>query len=206
MLVKNLSLERKRVITVLKEQTVEELLEIFKKSGYRCIPVISQNGDYEGMVYKIHLKEHIYEQGGKLSDTIEVLIKHSDEFVKEDDSFVIALSKIKALPFIAVVKNKELKGILTHSSVMSVLEDSFGVKTGGVSFTMVSSDSKGMIKRLGELLKNENIEGLFTLDNGSVLMRRIVITIGKDKTDKEIEDLRLKVENAGFRVLSIERL
>jgi hypothetical protein len=63
-----------------------------------------------------------------------------------------------------------------------------------------------MIEKLMKILKNENIEGLFTLDNGSKLMRRVVLTINKEKTKKEIEELQKKIEKAGFRVLHIDYL
>jgi predicted transcriptional regulator len=206
MFIKDLYVEKPLVITTNKERTIEEVLTTFKESGYRCIPVIDEMGNYEGMIYKIHLKEYVYEEDGDKNETIEKLIKHQNEYINENSSFVEALSKIKAIPFIAVVKDMKLIGILTHSKVMGVIEDALGKTTGGFNITISTLEATGMIEKLMKILKNENIEGLFTLDNGSKLMRRVVLTINKNKSIKELEDLQIKIEKAGFRVLHIDYL
>ena len=206
MFIRDLYVEKPLVITTSKERTIEEVLTIFKESGYRCIPAIDEMGNYEGMIYKIHLKEYVYEEGGDKKETIEKLLKHQNEYLDEDSSFVVALSKIKALPFLSVVKDNKLIGILTHSRVMGVIEDALGKATGGFNITISTLEATGMIEKLMKILKNENIEGLFTLDNGSKLMRRVVLTINKEKSKKELEELQKKIEKAGFRVLHIDYL
>jgi len=63
-----------------------------------------------------------------------------------------------------------------------------------------------MIEKLTKTLRGENIEGMFTLDNGSVLARRVVITLEGDKSDDDIENLSDKLEKNGFRILHIDRI
>lgn len=206
MLVRDLYLPKQDVVIAHTEQTVMDVLTKIKESGYRCIPVVDSNEKYKGMIYKVHLIEYIYEDGGDKNTPVEQLLKHQDAFISERSSFLNALIDIKSLPFLNVVENGKLIGILTHNKVESVLEDAFGLTTGGINITISSTEAKGMIEKLTKTLRGENIEGMFTLDNGSVLARRVVITLEGDKSDDDIENLSHKLEKNGFRILHIDRI
>lgn len=206
MFVRDLYLELHNVVVVQNNQSVQEVYKTIKESGYRCIPVVDDAGNYQGMVYKVHLMEDLYEQESTNKETINHLLKHRDVFIQQRSPFLKALVAIKALPFISVVEEGKLLGILTHNKVESVLEDAFAVHTGGINLTLSSIEARGMIEKLTKALRGENIEGMFTLDNGSVVARRVVITLENGKTDKEIEKIQTKLENNGFRVLHIDRL
>lgn len=206
MFVRDLYLELNDVVVAKTNQSVQGVYETIKKSGYRCIPVVDEAGNYKGMVYKVHLMEDIYEQDGAEKENIDHLLQHKDVYIQQRSPFLNALIAIKALPFISVVEDNKLIGILTHNRVESVLEDAFGLHTGGVNLTLSSIEAKGMIKKLTKVLRGENIEGMFTLDNGSVVARRVVITLESGKTEKEIENIQENLENNGFRVLHIDHL
>lgn len=206
MFVRDLYLEEHEVVKVNVEQSVTEVFAAIKESGYRCIPVIDQNRLYKGMIYKVHLMEYIYEDGGDVNATIESLLHHQDVFISQRSPFLNALIEISSLPFISVVEEGKLVGILTHNKVESVLTDAFGLKTGGINITLSSIEAKGMIEKLTKALRGENIEGMFTLDNGSVVARRVVITLENGKTDEDIEHLKHKLEKAGFRILHIDHI
>jgi CBS domain-containing protein len=204
--IRDLLLERLAVKTVNDKQTVGEALKTIIESGYRSVPVVDANDMYKGMIYKVHLIEYLYEEKGDESAPIDSLIKHQDISITERASFLSALVGIKALPFLSVVENGKLIGVLTHNKVESVLEDAFGLTTGGINITLSSTEAKGMIEKLGKTLRHENIEGMFTLDNGSVLARRVVITLQSGKSDEEVDRLVEKLEKGGFRILQIEKL
>ena len=206
MLVRDLYLPKQDVVIAHTEQTVMDVLTKIKDSGYRCIPVVDSNEDYKGMIYKVHLIEYIYEDGGDKNTPVKQLLKHQDAFISERSSFLNALIDIKSLPFLSVVENGKLIGILTHNKVESVLEDAFGLTTGGINITISSTEAKGMIEKLTKTLRGENIEGMFTLDNGSVLARRVVITLEDGKTEEDIEKLSDKLEKNGFRILHIDHI
>lgn len=203
MLVRDLYLPKHEVVTANNDQTVIEVLEKIKESGYRCIPVIDGNDVYQGMVYKVHLIEYIYEDGGDKNTSVEQLLKHQKTFISERSSFLNALIEIKSLPFLSVVEDKKLIGILTHNRVESVLEDAFGLTTGGINITISSTEAKGMIEKLTKTLRGDNIEGMFTLDNGSVLARRVVITLD---AEADIDKLSEKLEKNGFRILHVDTI
>lgn len=204
MFVRDLYLDAHEVVKVNVAQNVTEVFALIKDSGYRCIPVIDDNGMYKGMIYKVHLMEYIYEDGGDVNATIESLLNHQDTFISQRSPFLNALIAIKALPFLSVVEDGLLVGILTHNKVESVLTDAFGLQTGGINITISSIEARGMIGKLTRTLRGENIEGMFTLDNGSVIARRVVITLESGKSEKEMDHLKEKLEKSGFRILHID--
>lgn len=206
MFVRDLYLELNDVIVVQNDKSVKDVYTILKESGYRCIPVTDENGNYKGMIYKVHLMEDLYEKDGEKKDTIDHLLSHTETSITPHTPFLQALVAIKALPFISVVQNGKLIGILTHNKVESVLEDAFGLHTGGINLTLSSIEAKGMIGKLTKVLRGENIEGMFTLDNGSVVARRVVITLESGRSQSEIESIKKKLESNGFRILHVDYL
>jgi len=206
MFVRDLYLEEHEVVKVNIEQSVTEVFAAIKESGYRCIPVIDNDGFYKGMIYKVHLMEYIYEDDGDVNANVESLLQHQDVFISQRSPFLNALIQIKSLPFISVVEDEKLVGILTHNKVESVLTDAFGLTTGGINITISSIEAKGMIEKLTRALRGENIEGMFTLDNGSVIARRVVITLESGKSEQDIENLKEKLEKSGFRILHVDHI
>ena len=206
MYIGDLLLKRIAVVTVNSDKTVGEALAKINDSGYRAVPVVDTDDTYQGAIYKMDLLEYLLEQNGDKNASISDLVKHKDIHLDENVSFLNALVEIKALPFISIVKDGKLTGILTHNQVESVLEDAFGLKTGGINLTVASSESGSTLERLAKTLRGEHIEGLFTLDNGSVLARRVVVTLRGDKTDEEIDKLKNKLDKNGFTTLQTNRI
>jgi CBS domain-containing protein len=188
--------------------TVQQAYDLLKETGYRCVPVLSEDGaHFKGQVYKVHILEYLYEQNGSQDASIESLLKNKDAFVTEDDSFFKSFLTIRRLPFLGVMSETgEFAGILTHANVMDVLEDSFGMKTGGYTLTVTTHEEKGALKRLFTQLKDYNVEGLLTLDNGEQYIRRIVVNLPKDLTENDIQQLVKKLEPKGFRVPYIDKI
>ncbi|MDW0113183.1 CBS domain-containing protein [Sporosarcina saromensis] len=204
--IRDLIVERLAVATVKADQSVAETLAKINETGFRCIPAVDDEDNYKGMIYKVDLLSYLYEEKGDDSHSINHLLKHQDIYLAEDASFLSALLKIKALPFISVVENGKLLGIITHNKIESVLEDAFGLKTGGINITLASTEARGMIRKLTTTLKDENIEGMLTLDNGSALARRVVLTLEDGKSDEEMKKMRDKLEKNGFRILQMHRI
>lgn len=188
------------------ESTVKEAYELLKESGYRSIPVLKENGTaFAGLIYKVDLLDHYVEKQGKDEDSIEHLIQDQDAFMYEEDSFFKTFLTIRRLPFLAVLNEKEeFSGIITHGNVMDVLEDSFGMKTGGYILTVGTKEHKGAIKDLVSTIKDVNIEGLLTLDNGDTYLRRIIINLSHEVSEKKLNKIIKKLEDKEFRVTSVD--
>ncbi|KZZ83550.1 MULTISPECIES: cyclic di-AMP binding protein CbpA [Bacillaceae] len=185
--------------------TVKEAYDQLKETGYRSIPVLGDGGKkFAGLIYKVTLLEYYHEMDGKDEDSIASLIKDEDAFILEEESFIKAFLTIKRLPFLAVInEDQEFAGIMTHTNIMEVLEDSFGMKTGGYLMTVATKEHKGAIKELVSTVKDVNIEGMLTLDNGDYL-RRIVVNLSHELTEKKLNKIISKLEEKDFRVTSID--
>ncbi|WP_121661112.1 cyclic di-AMP binding protein CbpA [Metabacillus litoralis] len=188
--------------------TVKEAYDYLKETGYRSIPVLKNEGKiFVGFIYKVHLLEHYVEHNGKESDPIEPLVQNQDAYIYEEDSFFKTFLTIRRLPFLAVLnEEKEFSGIITHSNIMDVLEDSFGMKTGGVLLTVGTKEHKGAIKDLVTAVKDINIEGLLTMDNGDKYIRRIILNLSGDLSEKKLQKVIKKLEDKEFRVTSVDRI
>ncbi|OZM58659.1 hypothetical protein CIB95_03570 [Lottiidibacillus patelloidae] len=187
---------------------VQQAYDLLKETGYRCVPVLSEDGtQFKGQIYKVTILEYLYENNGYHEESIEGLVKNKEAFVTEDDSFFKSFLSIRRLPFLGVISETgDFAGILTHANVMDVLEDSFGMRTGGYTLTVTTHEEKGALKRLLTLLKDYNVEGLLTLDNGEHYIRRIVVNLPKELSEQDIEQLVKKLEPKGFRVPYIDKI
>ncbi|WP_453990349.1 cyclic di-AMP binding protein CbpA [Bacillus nitroreducens] len=188
--------------------TIAQALQFLNETGFRSVPVLSKNGtQFEGLIYKVDILEYLYEKQGDADVNVSTLVESKDAYVFEEDSFFKAFLTIRRLPFIAVVNfEKEFKGIITHSNVMDVLEDSFGMKTGGYTLTIATIEHKGAIKELVSLIRDINIDGMLTLDNGETYLRRIILNLPGSLGDDRIQEIKRKLEAKEFRVTHIDRI
>ncbi|MRX73848.1 CBS domain-containing protein [Bacillus lacus] len=188
------------------DYTVKQAYELLKETGYRCVPVLTvKEKAFAGLIYKVDLLEHYVENKGRDEDSIEGLISDKDAFIFEEDSFIKTFISIRRLPFLAVLnEKKEFSGIITHANIMDVLEDSFGLKTGGHLLTVATKEHKGAIKDLVTAVKGVNIEGLLTLDNGDKYIRRIIVNLSRDTSEENLNRIIKKLEEKDFRVTYVD--
>lgn len=147
--------------------------------------------------------EHRCNEGLENIDVKEIM-EDKSAFIFERDSFFRAFYVIRRLPFLAVLNDyHEFVGILTHSNIFDVIEDSFGMQTGGYIITIATQDCKGTIKELGTLLKSYHIGSLFTLDNGDQYIRRVIVNITDNLSEKALEVLIAKLEKKDFELVML---
>ncbi|MCM3586644.1 CBS domain-containing protein [Mesobacillus maritimus] len=207
MFVRNVYVEKHKVTFCPSSYTTREALDLLRKTGFRCIPVVdTEKNQYKGQIYKVHLLEHLYENGGKSEDSVLKVVKEKDSSISRDSSLSLALLRIDRLPFLAVTNDDgEFLGIITHSVLMDLFRDGFGMKTGGYCFTVSIWEQTGAFLKLLKLLKSFNIEGAHTFGNGNELVRRLTFTIAEDN-EEVILKLKERIEKAGFRVLHVEKI
>lgn len=191
-------------------QTVKEAMAHLESVGFRCVPVLKQSSKkFVGNIYLASIYRYLLKKVGDESDSIEALIEDKDLSIQADSPFVEAFFKIRKYPFLPVLdEQNELEGILTHSKIIDILEQSWGVKNGVYSITVSSSIYKGALKNFISIVSSEaNIEGLLTLDDENRLFRRLVLTLSKKNVDdKKLEQLLKKLEKNGFRTLYVQSL
>ncbi|MFC7373245.1 cyclic di-AMP binding protein CbpA [Fictibacillus iocasae] len=209
MKIKSNFIPKAKVNYVTSSMPISEARQALIQSGYRCIPVLDDNEQrFEGLIYKETISDYIIEEKGSLNDAVLTLAKDKEASVSEEASFHKVLFSIRRLPFLAVTDEKgNFSGIVTHAKVMDILEDSYGLKVGGYSITVSTTEGKGSLMKLFSAISDEyNIEGVFTQDTGRQFLRRIVITFNRTVTLQQIEELVPKIEGNGFKVAEIEDL
>ncbi len=209
MKIKSNYIPKTKVTYITENTSISESRRQLIQSGYRCIPVLDEKEEkFRGLIYKETTSDYIIDEAGSTSDPVSKLIQDEESYVYEDTPYFKVLFSIRRLPFMAVIdQNGFFQGIVTHSKVMDILEDSYGIKKGGYSLTVSTTEGKGSLKKLFSSINDEyNIEGVFTQDAGKQFVRRIVITLNRSVSKEEVEQLIHKIEHSGFKVAEIEDL
>ena len=208
MLIKELSLAKTRVRTVPETVTLEEALELLEDYGYRCVPVVDETGKlYRGNIYRMHLYKHKSE-GGDMSLPATHLLKNATKYVHTYSSFYNIFFMIKDLPYITVLdENNHFYGILTHSALISLLEQSWNLKTGSYVLTIAVSGDKGDLANVSKIINRySSIMSTMTLDSEQDSIRRLIMTLEPDATASDVEKISEQLDRRGYRVIQAEDL
>lgn len=209
MLIRSLAIP-KRDLTVVKESaTLQEAIDILEESGYRCVPILDETGTlFRGNIYKMHIYRH-KANGGDMSLPVTHLLKNATKFISIDSSFFKIFFTIKELPYIAVLnKDNTFFGILTHSSLLNMLAQSWSVDAGSYVLTIVVPSRKGDLFQITKIInKTTSIANVITLDvSRDDVLRRVLITLPTDTTKVELETVITGLEKQAFKVVSVEDL
>ncbi|HAP5758007.1 TPA: CBS domain-containing protein, partial [Enterococcus faecalis] len=144
MLLKSVVIKKDNLTTVNESCTLEEALSILEDSGYRCVPILDESGKiFRGNIYKMHIYRH-KANGGDMSLPVTYLLKNATKFIYVNTSFFKVFFTIKELPYIAVLdENNYFYGILTHSTLLNILAQSWNVKQGSYVLTIASVGQQG---------------------------------------------------------------
>ncbi|MFC7684873.1 cyclic di-AMP binding protein CbpA [Ureibacillus sp. GCM10028918] len=206
MIIKQRLLKKNDVIWCKESDNSTQVLAKLKTSGYRCIPILDNNGQkFVGNAYKVAILEHMLEHE-KEEVPIAELARDQDGTIFEESSFFESFFSIKRLPYLAVLDEEQnFAGILTHSKVFELLEEAWGYKTGSCALTIALPDTEGILAKVLTLVKKKtSVHSVFTIDDDNWYLRRVILTLGKDAnqtTIKEIEELLHKV---GARLIDVE--
>lgn len=206
MLVKQKYMKKKEVVFVKETDTISDVLGQLNTSGYRCIPVVDASGEkFVGNIYKVHVLEYKL-NNGDMNGPVKLLTKQDDGFVHENSSFFEVFHSIKQLPYLAVVDTKGyFAGILPHSKVFELLEEAWGYKTGSCAITIALPDTDGiLIKVLTAVKKVWPLHCVFSLDDDTTYLRRVVITLTKGAKQSTVEELEVAILKQGARIIDIE--
>lgn len=192
------------------QQTVQSAMDFLESVGYRCVPVLNrEEGTFLGNIYLVDVYRYLLKGEGQAEDNIQYLMRDSNIMIHEEDPFINAFFDIREFPYLPVVDHdQKLVGILTHSKVIDVLQNSWGMKNGGYTITASSTVYQGALKKFVSVVTQQaNIEGLLTLDDEERLFRRFVVTLSAQSVDeKKVKWLESKLENNGYRVISVQKI
>lgn len=200
---------KQQVVCCREDFTIKEAQETLEKSGYRCVPVLDKTGIYfRGNIYIQEVYRAIVKENVNWDDSVTRLIEDEDIYIAESASFFRIFTNIKKYPYLAVTdENKQFTGILTHANVMSILEDSWGIKTGSYTMTVSTHEYQGALSTIVDAVKKyTNLQSLMSIDNESTFFRRIILTLPSDTTEETMKKTVKELENQGFRVFDIEKI
>lgn len=207
MLIKELSLAKTKVKTVPETFTLEEALTLLEESGYRCVPILDESGKiYRGNIYRMHIYRHKSE-GKDMSLPVTHLLKNATKFVHTYSSFYSIFFMIKDLPYITVLdENDHFYGILTHSALINLLEQSWKINAGSYVVTIAASGEKGDIAAITKIVNRySDIMSLITLD-GDTPIKRAIVTLDPDVTKDALDKMSAQLDRRGYRVVQVEDL
>lgn len=200
---------KKQVVTCRADFTIKQAEETLEKSGYRCVPVLDETGTYfKGNIYIQEVYRAIVKDTAKWDDPVTDLIEDQDIIISESASFFRIFTNIKKYPYLAVTdENKKFTGILTHANVMSILEDSWGVKTGSYTMTVSTHEYQGALSTIVDAVKKyTNLQSVMSIDNESTFFRRIILTLPSDASEETMKKTVKELEKQGFRVFDVDKI
>lgn len=207
MLIKELSLAKTRVQTVPETVTLEEALELLEEYGYRCVPIVDETGKlYRGNIYRMHIYKHKSE-GKDMSLPVTHLLKNATKYVHTYSSFYSIFFMIKDLPYITVLdENDHFYGILTHSAIINLLEQSWKINAGSYVVTIAAAGEKGDIAAITRIVNRySDIMSLITLD-GDTPIKRAIVTLDPNLQKEQLEKMSVQLDKRGYRVVQVEDL
>jgi len=209
MLLKTMVYKKQNLTTVSEINTLTEALEILEDSGYRCVPILDQSSKiFRGNIYKMHIYRH-KANGGDMNLPVTHLLKNATKFIYVTDSFFHVFFTIKELPYIAVLDHdNQFYGILTHSSLLNMLAQSWSIEDGSYVLTIASTGKQGDLAAISKIIsKYSNIASCITLDVGKdEFIRRTLITLPAGTTLELRDKIIAQLENKQFKVVEIEEL
>lgn len=209
MLLKSVVIKKDNLTTVNESCTLEEALSILEDSGYRCVPILDESGKiFRGNIYKMHIYRH-KANGGDMSLPVTYLLKNATKFIYVNTSFFKVFFTIKELPYIAVLdENNYFYGILTHSTLLNILAQSWNVKQGSYVLTIASVGQQGDLAAISKIIaKYSSIASCITLDvDSEEFVRRTLITLSAGTTAETCTAIVEHLERKNFKVVELENL
>lgn len=208
MLIKELSLAKTKVRTVPETVTLEEALELLEEYGYRCVPILDETGTiYRGNIYRMHLYKHKSE-GKDMSLPVTHLLKNATKFVHTSSSFFSIFFMIKDLPYITVLDESDhFYGILTHSALIDLLEQSWKLEVGSYVLTIAAAGEKGDLAAITRIInRHSDIMSCITLDGDGSPIKRTIMTLEPSATEEVVEKISTALDRRGYRVVQVEDL
>lgn len=209
MLIKSLCIPKKKLTTVSETVTLQEAIDILETSGFRCVPILDETGTiFRGNIYKMHIYRH-KANGGDMNLPVTHLLKNATKFISIEASFFKVFFSIKELPYISVLdEDNRFYGILTHNSLLNMLQQSWNVNTGSYVLTIASTGQKGDLANMAKIINRFcSISSCITLDvEQDDLVRRTMITLESGVTKDIVKQLSSVLRKKGFRIVEVEDL
>ncbi|MFN2227086.1 MAG: CBS domain-containing protein [Anaerolineae bacterium] len=184
-------------VTITRETTVRQALEIVGKRKLRHLPVLDNSEVLVGIVSEKDLLRANCEDSIETVMTTEV-ITVTEYTALEEAARIMADKKISSLP---VMRGSKLVGIITETDLFKVFLELLGAREEGVRLTMLIPEEKGMLASLtGEIASmGGNILALGTFMGEDPTNRMVTAKVA----DVPSEKLVAIMEALGMEILDV---
>ena len=184
-------------VTITRETTVRQALEIVGKRKLRHLPVLDNSEVLVGIVSEKDLLRANCEDSIETVMTTEV-ITVTEYTALEEAARIMADKKISSLP---VMRGSRLVGIITETDLFKVFLELLGAREEGVRLTMLIPEEKGMLASLtGEIASmGGNILALGTFMGEDPTNRMVTAKVA----DVPSEKLVAIMEALGMEILDV---
>lgn len=212
MLIKQLSKHKDEVRTISEDTTLQEAIDLLEATGFRCVPILDETGKiYRGNIYKMHIYRH-KSRGGDMSLPVTHLLKNATKYIHLKSSFFKVFFMIKDLPYITVLdENNHFYGILTHSSLIDMLQQSWSIEQGSYVITVAVPIEKGSLAEVAKIINRTcSIMSVLSLDlkheQGHTKVRRLIFTLEPNIQQKDLDIIQRNLDKKGYSIVSVEDL
>ena len=209
MILKEIVKPKSELTTIPETATLEEALDILEASGFRCVPVLDESGKlFRGNIYKMHIYQH-KSRGGDMQLPVTQLLKNATKFISINSAFFNIFFTIKDLPYITVLdEENQFYGILTHSSLLNMLSQSWNVDTGSYVLTILSNGDRGDLAKMSKIITRYTvIASCISLDlHEKNNIQRILFTLPSEVSEHKLKRIVASLKRNKFTVTEIENL
>lgn len=212
MLIKQLSKHKDVVDTISEDTTLQEAIDLLEANGFRCVPILDKTGKiYRGNIYKMHIYRH-QARGGDMSMPVTHLLKNATKYIHLNSSFFKVFFMIKDLPYITVLdENNHFYGILTHASLIDMLQQAWNIEQGSYVLTVAVPSDKGPLAEVSKIINRTcSIMSVLSLDvnheKGHTKVRRLIFTLEPGLESSKLAEIKRNLDKKGYSIISTENL
>jgi acetoin utilization protein AcuB len=203
MIVRNVMIED--VTAVSPEDTLQHAYDLLRNRKYDCLPVKDAHKKLVGIIQQTDIYEACMHHGRQVALPMQVKeIMVTNLVTINQDEIIERAAKLmlqRDIPFLPVVEDGDLKGILHESDLFKAFGDLLGVDSGTTRLTLVVPDRKGQLARIAEIIRDAgvSITHVATFHSSVMDQYKVIVRVETESTRPLVELL----EQHGYKVINV---
>lgn len=210
MFIRNAITDPSRLTVLSENETVESVLARMK--GHLSLPCLAADGTFLGMVSKRTIFERfqvVFQDGvtypAFLEQQIQSCVDTSVPTLTRDSFFEDTLSIITRHPFVPIVENNQLMGIVKRSDVNNALSIAFATHVPTQRILLGMAEVEGALQRLFNITHRLGVNVVTAVPfdaRRDALNRRMILKVSPTP---KFDELCEQLERAGYLLLAVKR-
>ena len=210
MFIRNAITDRSKLTVLSENETVKSVLASME--GHLSLPCIAADGTFLGMVSKRTIFERfqvVFQDGVTYSEFLEQQIQPcvdtSVPTLTRDSFFEDTLSIITRHPFVPIVENNQLLGIVKRSDVNNALSIAFATSVPTQRILLGMAEVEGALQRIFNITHRLGVNVVTAVPfdaRRDALNRRMILKVSPTQ---KFDELCEQLERAGYLLLAVKR-